>query len=150
MLHLFQHFVIISSLKESAIGITNAYKDLDEFQFVEQLKSSRLHLGGGCSVSCTGYSPVMRSAKSTMPRMKKSKDVNVVYEGSPSRMRSVLLNSLGMTILPGSSILRTIPVGFIFFSPYSYILPNNANAVCKGLPLMDAEGATDKSFRFRG
>ena len=45
----------------------------------------------------------MRSAKSTMPRMKKSKDVNVVYEGSPSRMRSVRRISFGITTRPSSS-----------------------------------------------
>ena len=48
--------------------------------------------------------------------MKKSKDVNVVYEGSPSRMRRVLLISFGMTILPRSSTRRTMPVAFIYKS----------------------------------
>ena len=99
------------SLSGTNMAINN---QSDKFQFVEQLKSSRLRDGGGCSVSCTGYSPVMRSAKSTIPRMKKSKDVNVVYEGSPSRMRSVRLISLGMTILPRSSTRLTIPVAFIY------------------------------------
>ena len=37
----------------------------------------------------------------------------VVSRGAPSLMRRVLLISLGMTILPKSSILRTIPVAFI-------------------------------------
>ena len=39
-----------------------------------------------------------------------SSDVNVVYEGSPSRIFKVLLISLGITILPQSSTQRTIPV----------------------------------------
>ena len=40
--------------------------------------------------------------------------VNDVNSGSPSRIRSVLRISLGMTILPRSSTRRTIPVAFIF------------------------------------
>ena len=40
--------------------------------------------------------------------------VNVVREGSPSRMRIVLLISFGITTLPKSSILLTIPVAFIY------------------------------------
>ena len=36
--------------------------------------------------------------------------VNVVRKGSPSLIRKVLLISLGMTILPKSSTLLTIPV----------------------------------------
>ena len=43
--------------------------------------------------------------------------VNVVYEGSPSRILKVLLISFGMTILPKSSTLLTIPVAFIYLSP---------------------------------
>ena len=39
-----------------------------------------------------------------------STDINVVHEGSPSRMRRVLRISLGITILPKSSTRRTIPV----------------------------------------
>ena len=42
---------------------------------------------------------------------------NVVSDGSPSRIRRVLLISLGMTTRPRSSILRTIPVAFISWSP---------------------------------
>ena len=39
-----------------------------------------------------------------------SSDVNVVYEGSPSRIFKVLRISLGITIHPKSSTLLTIPV----------------------------------------
>ena len=60
------------------------------------------------------YAPVIRCAKSTTPRMKQSKDVNVILEGSPSRILSVLRISLGMTIRPKSSTRRTIPVAFIY------------------------------------
>ena len=42
--------------------------------------------------------------------MNRSSDVNVVHEGSPSRMRRVRLISFGITILPKSSTLLTIPV----------------------------------------
>lgn len=40
--------------------------------------------------------------------------VNVVSNGSPSRIRMVLLISLGITTRPRSSIRRTIPVAFIY------------------------------------
>ena len=43
-----------------------------------------------------------------------SKNVNVVSDGSPSRIRMVRRISLGMTTRPRSSILRTIPVAFIY------------------------------------
>ena len=36
-----------------------------------------------------------------------------ISSGSPSRIRSVLRISFGITTLPRSSILRTIPVAFI-------------------------------------
>ena len=47
-----------------------------------------------------------------------STDVNVVSEGSPSLILRVLLISLGMTIRPKSSTRRTIPVAFIYLSPF--------------------------------
>ena len=40
--------------------------------------------------------------------------VNVISDGSPSRIRIVLLISLGMTTRPRSSMRRTIPVAFIY------------------------------------
>ena len=43
---------------------------------------------------------------------------NVFREGSPSRMRIVLRISLGITIRPRSSILRTIPVAFIYHNSF--------------------------------
>ena len=42
---------------------------------------------------------------------------NVISDGSPSRMRSVLLISFGITTRPKSSIRLTIPVAFISKSP---------------------------------
>ena len=66
--------------------------------------------------------------------------VNVVYEGSPSRILKVLLISFGMTILPKSSTLLTIPVAFIYLSPFlqrTFLGPlpegaGTANAVTEG------------------
>lgn len=43
--------------------------------------------------------------------------VNVFCDGSPSRILIVLRISLGMTTLPRSSILLTIPVAFIILTP---------------------------------
>ena len=47
--------------------------------------------------------------------------VNVVCDGSPSLMRRVLLISFGITILPKSSTLLTMPVAFIYLSPFTIL-----------------------------
>ena len=52
-------------------------------------------------------------AKSNIEKQNFSHRVNDVSNGSPSRMRRVLLISFGMTILPRSSTRRTMPVAFI-------------------------------------
>ena len=52
-------------------------------------------------------------AKSNIEKQYFSHRVNDVSNGSPSRMRRVLLISFGMTILPRSSTRRTMPVAFI-------------------------------------
>ena len=52
-------------------------------------------------------------AKSNIEKQNTSHRVNDVCNGSPSRIRRVLLISLGMTILPRSSTRRTMPVAFI-------------------------------------
>ena len=52
-------------------------------------------------------------AKSNIEKQYFSHSVNDVCNGSPSRMRRVLLISFGMTILPRSSTRRTMPVAFI-------------------------------------
>lgn len=54
-----------------------------------------------------------RLAKSNIEKQNTSHRVNDVSNGSPSRMRRVLLISFGMTILPRSSTRRTMPVAFI-------------------------------------
>lgn len=46
--------------------------------------------------------------------------VNVVSVGSPSRILIVRRISFGMTTLPRSSILRTIPVAFIYINPPNF------------------------------
>ena len=56
-------------------------------------------------------------AKSNIEKQNTSHRVNDVCNGSPSRMRSVLLISFGMTILPKSSTRLTMPVAFIRLSP---------------------------------
>lgn len=52
-------------------------------------------------------------AKSNIEKQNFSRRVNDVCNGSPSRIRRVLLISFGMTILPRSSTRRTMPVAFI-------------------------------------
>ena len=49
-----------------------------------------------------------------IPRQKISICVNVICNGSPSRIRMVRRISFGMTTRPRSSILLTIPVAFIY------------------------------------
>ena len=57
--------------------------------------------------------------------------VNVVCDGSPSRIFRVLLISLGITILPKSSTLLTMPVAFIYLSPLQMVQAPKA-PLCKG------------------
>ena len=64
------------------------------------------------SVTMYNYHP-RRLAKSNIEKQNLSHCVNDVCNGSPSRMRRVLLISFGMTILPRSSTRRTMPVAFI-------------------------------------
>ena len=52
-------------------------------------------------------------ASSCIPEQNTISRVNVISEGSPSRSRMVLRISFGITTLPRSSILLTIPVAFI-------------------------------------
>ena len=59
------------------------------------------------------YSHPFRLAKSSIAKQNVSHGVNDVCNGSPSRIRRVLLISFGMTILPRSSTRRTMPVAFI-------------------------------------
>ena len=76
--------------------------------------------------------------------------VNVVSSGSPSRIRRVLLISLGITMRPRSSTLRTIPVAFIYL--LSSLMSNYDASICKQrtiipmiLPLLSV-----KRFRLEG
>ena len=56
--------------------------------------------------------------QSSARRPDKVLTVNVVNNGSPSRIRMVLRISLGMTTRPKSSMRRTIPVAFIVFKTF--------------------------------
>ena len=58
--------------------------------------------------------------------------VNVVCEGSPSRIFKVLLISLGITILPRSSTRLTIPVAFIFLSPFTDVAGTRKAPLVRG------------------
>ena len=55
-----------------------------------------------------------RLAKSLRAIQNFSHCVNVINDGSPSRIRRVRRISLGMTTRPRSSMRRTMPVAFIF------------------------------------
>ena len=63
------------------------------------------------------YSQPILLAKSNSEKQNFCQFFNVVSDGSPSRIRRVRRISLGMTTLPRSSILLTIPVAFISESP---------------------------------
>ena len=58
-----------------------------------------------------------------------------VCNGSPSRILIVLLISLGITTLPRSSILLTIPVAFIYNIPFNAIITEAfrffSNIICR-------------------
>ena len=56
-------------------------------------------------------------ARSPIAKQNRSHCVNVVCDGSPSRIRIVRRISLGMTTRPKSSMRRTIPVAFIISNP---------------------------------
>ena len=57
----------------------------------------------------------IRFSKFTIPKQNRSHHVNVVCDGSPSRIRMVRRISLGITTRPRSSMRRTIPVAFMVF-----------------------------------
>ena len=64
------------------------------------------------------HSVIILCARLCIAQQNLSIGVNVVSRGSPSRMRSVRRISLGITIRPKSSTLLTIPVAFIYLSPF--------------------------------
>ena len=53
-------------------------------------------------------------------RQNRAIPVNEFSKGSPSRILIVRRISFGMTTLPRSSILRTIPVAFIYINPPNF------------------------------
>ena len=62
---------------------------------------------------CRNYPMYLLPASSCIPEQNTKSCVNVISEGSPSRIRMVLRISFGITTRPKSSILLTIPVAFI-------------------------------------
>lgn len=66
------------------------------------------------------YKNNLHTVEFTKNKLGRTLGVNVVSDGSPSRMRIVLLISLGITTLPKSSILLTIPVAFIFKNSFRF------------------------------
>ena len=65
------------------------------------------------------HSAVILCTRLCIAQQKMSIGVNVVSEGSPSRIFRVLLISFGITILPRSSTRLTMPVAFIIYlSPF--------------------------------
>ena len=58
----------------------------------------------------------VRFARSSIPKQNISHHVHVICDGSPSRIRSVRRISFGMTTLPKSSILLTMPVALMNLS----------------------------------
>ena len=74
--------------------------------------SPYIHRQGHVFRHSSQFKPILFDS-SSIANMNLFSDINVVSRGSPSRIRMVLLISLGITTLPRSSILRTIPVAFI-------------------------------------
>ena len=65
------------------------------------------------------HSAVILCARLCIAMQNLSIGVNVVSKGSPSRIFNVRLISFGITILPKSSTLLTMPVAFIIYlSPF--------------------------------
>ena len=85
--------------------------------FAAQLQHSPSSVHKQLPRSRVFYCEVILCARLCIAQQNRSIGVNVVYEGSPSRIFKVLLISLGITILPKSSTRRTIPVAFIYLSP---------------------------------
>ena len=81
----------------------------------------------------------VRFAKSSMPKQNFSHRVNVINDGSPSRIRIVRRISLGMTTRPKSSMRRTIPVAFIYQIPPAVafcrqrVVSAKSGCLCKNL-----------------
>ena len=77
-----------------------------------------------------------RFAKSSIAKQNRSHRVNVVCDGSPSRIRMVRRISLGITTLPRSSIRLTMPVAFIFNILLCFWIFSCGYIVCKRSQIM--------------
>lgn len=70
-----------------------------------------VNFNNGIKTNCSAFRKVTYAES---PKRGRKLDVNIINDGSPSLIRIVRRISLGITILPKSSILRTIPVAFIY------------------------------------
>lgn len=87
------------------------------------------------------YTHPRRLAKSNIPKQNFSLGVNVISEGSPSRIRMVRRISLGMTTRPRSSILRTIPVAFMYISPLAqFVFRDSICRLCQFMQGLQSHG----------
>ena len=88
-------------------------------------------------ISVFHVSPMHLSAADSTLMQNAISRVNVISEGSPSRILIVRLISFGITTLPRSSILLTIPVAFILFPPVlCCCLRQLIGIVCRGWGFM--------------
>jgi len=79
-----------------------------------------IHRRGHVFRHSSQFKPILFD-RSSIAKINLFSNVNVVCDGSPSRILMVLLISLGITTRPRSSILLTIPVAFIYIkSPCIY------------------------------
>ena len=77
---------------------------------ISKIKSSEIYRNNNINKRGEIHLAVILSTTLCIARQNLSKGVNVVCEGSPSRMRKLRRISFGITTLPKSSIRRTIPV----------------------------------------
>ena len=89
------------------------------------------------------HSAIILCIRLFIAQQNRSIGVNVVSKGSPSRTRRVLRISLGITILPKSSTLLTMPVAFIIYlSPFTilygttktHVIPRPVRRLVVGIP----------------
>jgi len=98
-----------------------------------------------CYPSICTISHAARCSSSIRVKQNFSHGDNVVCEGSPSRIRMVRRISFGITTLPRSSILLTIPVAFI----YLFLLCLNTSSVLLFAALGRICGAPPKKQKYK-
>ena len=88
-----------------------------------------------------------RFPRSSSERQNLIHSVNDINDGSPSRIRSVLRISLGMTTRPSSSMRRTMPVARMLIASFRLIIHSMARQV--GLILAESGPRNEKKHLFR-